>query len=78
MGVNIFLIIVVVVLAILLAFGMCLIVVIFGHEDDKSVEEGKGHGERTDAGMRGERQCGVHRRTSMCCAAFGALAECAC
>lgn len=35
--VQVFLIIVVIAIAILLAFGMCLIVVIFGHEDDKNV-----------------------------------------
>lgn len=34
--VEVFLIIVVVAIAILLAFGMCLMVVIFGHEDDKN------------------------------------------
>lgn len=34
--VNVFLIIVVVAIAVLLAFGMCLVVVVFGHEDDKN------------------------------------------
>ena len=35
--VDVFLLIVVIVIAILLAFGMCLVLVVFGHEDDKNV-----------------------------------------
>ena len=34
--VDVFLIIVVIVIAILLLFGQCLVVVVFGHEDDKN------------------------------------------